>query len=83
MSKRLLLLVTLLALIFLSSAAQAQGTNVDPSQTAILAGGAYRLSITSQPVTGVIRSDRYQLAPSLSADASGCCCKGYLPCIKK
>jgi len=34
--------------------------------------------------SGAPSGGRYQLAgPSQTTDASGCCCKGYLPCIQK
>jgi len=84
MSKRMLLLVALLVLLLLSSAAQAQSQVGDPSQTMTLTGGAYQLVMTVQQVGGETGSIRYQLAPSSPAlDGSGCCCKGYLPCVNK
>ena len=84
MSKRLFLLIALLVLLLLSSAAQAYGPIGTPSQTGILAGGAYQLITSSSPVNTLASGGRYRLLPAMPlAAGDGCCCKTFLPCVRK
>ena len=57
----------------------------DPLDATMLSGGRYQLITTSSPVNTQASGGRYRLMPSAPAadPGSGCCCKSYLPCVRK
>jgi len=76
------LLLVMVAVLLLSTAAQAQSSVADQAP-AILAGGSYRLITNTPRVTGGLSSAHYRLWPAAPTAGEGCCCKTNLPCIMK
>ena len=86
MKLRVMILIIITSLLLVGSVAFAQMTNNDRNilgkESSGLSGGQYILTIQS---TAETQPTGYRLLDSaLAADLStGCCCKRYLPCIKR
>ena len=83
MRQRTLLLLVMVAVLLLNSAAQAQSPVVDQMQATVLFGGSYRLIPNAPQINGELTSAQYRLSPAAPAAGEGCCCKTNLPCILK
>lgn len=84
MNKRLLLLVIVLVLLLLNTAVQAQspiGISSQTDRTKIMVGSAYRLSAPVLLINALASGGSYRLMPAAAGD--GCCCKTFLPCVRK
>ena len=86
MKRRGLILILIISLLLVGSVASAQTMNdVRAAPKFVpgeLSGGEYVLTIQS---TALTQPTGYRLLDSAPAadPASGCCCKGYLPCVMK
>ena len=60
-------------------------TSLAPVQAGTFAmhGGNYILSVQSSPSPAVSSGGQYRLSPADVQAETGCCCKGFLPCIRK
>ena len=90
-SSRLAILLLAVALAAAGPAPAASSRGADPGTRAastVMSGGNYRLA-ASQPVSGqtaqsALQGGSYVLRPTgVLSDTSGCCCKNYMPCVRK
>jgi hypothetical protein len=81
MKHKLLIIMLLVCVLSISSAAFAQPNPLSAPSPAISTGGAYRLApVTGWRINGSLSGGGYNLAVD---PTSGCCCKTYLPCVIK
>jgi hypothetical protein len=83
MRKRILLLLIMVAVLLLNSAAQAQRPVTDQTQATVLTGGSYHLITLAEETTASLTSAKYRLLPAAPTAGEGCCCKSLLPCVVK
>jgi hypothetical protein len=87
----ILILLLVISLGFTQSSKAGTSSNnhvADSSPSAVLTGGQYLLSSHPQTAGQTIRDSlqggSYMLSqPAASPDQTGCCCRGYLSCVRK
>jgi hypothetical protein len=80
MKTRRVLLILFLAAVLLAAFAMSRSEARTTTASIVLSGGQYVLTIQSPPAT---QTAGYRTVDADTADdeGSGCCCKGYLPCV--
>ena len=89
MKVRIVILLTILALLLVGSVAMAQSSGQDPPvlytvRQGVIAGEGYHLTSLTWQVSGTANGAGYHLANPSSPTGTGtpCCCT-YLPCVRR
>ncbi len=82
MKTRTVLLVLIVAAALMMASAASRSDARATTASTVLSGGQYVLTIQSPAVT---QPTGYRLMDAATAadPGTGCCCKGYLPCLPK
>ncbi len=75
-------LAVVVALLLVGATALSAAGAANPAPGAST-GGRYVLKSVSTAPSQALAGGRYSLAPAQPAAGEGCCCKTFLPCVKK